>query len=224
MPDEGQMRFTCPNCGKVLKAKPSQAGRAATCPTCKASMQIPGNRIVTPQPPKEVIPAKKAGPALPSPRIVNEKIDEPLQGAKRAKKSDSEDPAKSRREIITGAILIGSIAIYLLITFGLPTFKASLVDGSQFFSDYSKNPAAADAKYKGNRVQININVEEIEAHNGNYAAVMNGRRYGYPFDLACMMTSSDAPKVQRGRSANIEGRCDGFSDGIIWLSDCTVTR
>lgn len=59
MPDD-MLRFSCPNCGKSLKAPQLKAGLSATCPTCKTAVRIPGGiHSVAPPTKPEIIPASQ---------------------------------------------------------------------------------------------------------------------------------------------------------------------
>jgi hypothetical protein len=46
------IRFACPSCGKIVKAKPHYAGHTVACPICHAAMVVPGDAPVVGPPPE----------------------------------------------------------------------------------------------------------------------------------------------------------------------------
>lgn len=62
--DDGQIVFTCSECGSMLAAPPKMAGQMGECPFCNAKTQIPERQPEAAKAEKMVVGGEKTAPAL----------------------------------------------------------------------------------------------------------------------------------------------------------------
>ena len=81
--------------------------------------------------------------------------------------------------------------------------------------DYTRNPAAADEKFKGKLIEIEMPWLTMEQHGGK--TILRAGRIVYRF-----ANEEEAAKVKPGTFYRVRGRCEGLAGSDIVLSKVWV--
>lgn len=94
-------------------------------------------------------------------------------------------------------------------------------------SDYQDNQVAADAKYKGNVVQISGAVQSIGKDILDKPYIELGGSTATLFGVQCMFGKGDEPQlatVSKGNTLTLQGRVSGSLVGNVIVNECSIVK
>jgi hypothetical protein len=206
------IHFTCPSCGRALRAKDDMAGKKSKCPGCGHAVSID---------PPEVVPIVEPEPAPAAPWW--------------APKARAKNPAQEALQALGGlAVLVAvGLIIYAVVKGNrrddarpagseLPPLTVSAAELCAAFRD---NELAAKRDYRGRRLHVRGVVAQVSEGllGGATVTLSDGGGGG----VVCSWDDKrkdEAADLRTGDTITVDGVCQGFGIGLVSVKGARLAR